>query len=306
MSEKISIIIPAYNEENGIGSTLTELISYMNAKKYDYEVIVVDDGSKDNTYHVVSEIKEEFPDIVKLEQHARNKGYGSAIKTAVRVAEGEYIAWYDADRQHRPEDLDKLIQHTLQEQLDYCIGNRSKDSYEDKNRKFGKKVLKIVVNLLAKEEMQDFNSGMRIFKKDIIKRYVNLLPKRFGASTVTSFLMQELEYRGGSVPIMTRQRVGKSSVRQIRDGLRTIALIMEIILLFRPMQVFGRVGIIALLLGSIYSLKEAFIKHQGFPALGAIIIIFGIQVLIFGVMTAQISRLRLEFLEERSITGDNR
>lgn len=306
MSEKISIIIPAYNEENGIGSTLTELISYMNAKKYDYEVIVVDDGSKDNTYHVVSEIKEEFPDIVKLEQHARNKGYGSAIKTAVRVAEGEYIAWYDADRQHRPEDLDKLIQHTLQEQLDYCIGNRSKDSYEDKNRKFGKKVLKIVVNLLAKEEMQDFNSGMRIFKKDIIKRYVNLLPKRFGASTVTSFLMQELEYRGGSVPIMTRQRVGKSSVRQIRDGLRTIALIMEIILLFRPMQVFGRVGIIALLLGSIYSLKEAFIKHQGFPVLGAIIIIFGIQVLIFGVMTAQISRLRLEFLEERSITGDNR
>lgn len=299
MIKQVSIIIPAYNEEAGIKSTLTELIEYMSSLEYTYEIILVDDGSKDNTYIIAREMEQNYPDILRVEQHTCNKGYGSSIKTAVRIAEGDYIAWYDADGQHRPEDLEKLICCIFHENLDYCIGNRTKDSYEEKTRKLGKTVLKFVVNLLAKEKMEDFNSGMRIFKHEIIKKHANLLPKRFGASTVTSFLMQELEYGGGTCPIIVRQRVGKSSVRQIRDGIRTILLIFQIILLFRPMQVFGSIGVISLIGGGIYGLQTAIIESNGFPVLGAIIMIFGIQTLFFGLIVGQISRLRIEVAELR-------
>lgn len=200
MEKHVSIIIPAYNEEAGIKNTLIELIEYMEQLEYTYEIILIDDGSEDNTYTIAKDIAENYPNIVRIKQHTRNKGYGSSIKTAVRIAEGDYIAWYDADGQHRPEDLEKLISSVTQKKWDYCIGNRTKDSYEEKTRKLGKRILKFVVNLLAKEKMEDFNSGMRIFKREIIKKHANLLPKRFGASTVTSFLMQELEYGGGDLP----------------------------------------------------------------------------------------------------------
>lgn len=104
---------------------------------------------------------------------------------------------------------------------------------------------------------------------------------------------------GGTCPIIVRQRVGKSSVRQIRDGIRTILLIFQIILLFRPMQVFGSIGVISLIGGGIYGLQTAIIESNGFPVLGAIIMIFGIQTLFFGLIVGQISRLRIEVAELR-------
>lgn len=197
MSKHVSIVIPAYNEESGIRNTLIELIGYMDSIEYSYEIILIDDGSEDDTYTIVKNIEKNYPDILRLVQHTCNKGYGSSIKTGVRIAEGDYIAWYDADGQHRPEDLEKLIRRISCENMDYCIGSRTNDSYEEKTRKFGKIVLKFVVNLLAREKMEDFNCGLRIFKREIIRKHANLLPKRFGASTVTGFLMQELEYGGG-------------------------------------------------------------------------------------------------------------
>lgn len=291
-----SVIIPAYNEEGGIGDTIKELFAYEEFKD-NLEVIVVNDGSKDKTLEVLQSLAKDYPNL-KVLNHKVNKGYGSAIKTGIKEAKGDYIAWYDADGQHRPEDLHKVIRKVVDDELDYVIGIRDGDSYEDPNRKLGKRVLKWIVNFWAIEKTMDFNSGLRIFRRDILLRCASLLPKRFGASTVTTLLMQELDYVGDGVLINVRKRVGTSSVKQFRDGFRTISLILNVVMLFRPMQIFGSLGFLMIFAGGIYGLIEALTKYEGFSVLAAIIMIFGIQMVVFGTITKQISQLRISMIQD--------
>lgn len=290
--KEATIIIPAYNEAMGIKDTLIELEESISD---DCEILVVDDGSTDDTYEIVNTLSQEveYSNITCI-RHRRNKGYGSAIVTGCRHANGAYIAWYDADGQHRPEDLVALLNKIKEEDLDYCIGIRTEDSYCDKSRILGKTILKWLVNVMAKEPMGDFNSGMRVFKREILMKYLPLLPKRFGASTVTTFIMQEANYVGGELPIVVRKRVGKSTVKQFRDGMTTISLIINIIILFRPKEIFGTIGIFIVLLGTIYGIVSAVVEGLGIPVLSAIVIGFGIQILFYGVISSQISQMRLE------------
>lgn len=285
---KVTVIIPAYNEAEGIGKTLIELAEYIPDE---YEIMVVDDGSKDHTYDIVSNI--DYSNI-KCIRHGKNRGYGAAIKTGCRNASGDIVVWYDADGQHRPEDLMSVVRKIEADNLDYCIGVRTRESYCDRNRKLGKYVLSKIVNILAKEPVRDFNSGLRAFRKDILLKYLSLLPDRFGASTVTTFIMQEMRCVGDSVDILVRERIGTSTVKPIKDGIRTLKLIMNIIILFRPKEVFGTVGVLAIILGVVYGVISAVTDGLGIPVLAAVICIFGVQTFFFGIISSQISQLRLE------------
>lgn len=285
---KATIIIPAFNEAEGIERTLVELAEFVPSE---YEILVVDDGSTDATFDIVNGLKY---DNIRCIRHRKNLGYGSAIKAGCQKASGEIVAWYDADGQHRPEDVMAVIKKLQDERLDYCIGVRNRESYCDSNRKMGKYLLSKIVNMLAREPIEDFNSGMRAFRKNILLRYLSLLPKRFGASTVTTFIMQEAELVGGGVEILVRKRIGKSTVSPIKDGMRTLILIMNIIILFRPKEVFGSIGMFAIIVGVVYGAVSAFTQGLGIPVLAAIICIFGIQTFFFGIISSQISQLRLE------------
>lgn len=285
---KTTVIIPAYNEAEGIKETLMELV---NNVPEDFEILVIDDGSTDDTFAIVDAM--EFQNI-RCIRHKKNRGYGSAIKTGCKAAAGDVVVWYDADGQHRPEDLMAVIRKMEEENLDYCIGVRKKESHCDRNRRLGKFILRKIVNILAKEPVEDFNSGMRAFKKGVLLKYLSLLPQRFGASTVTTFIMQETECIGGECEILVRKRVGKSTVKPIKDGMRTIMLIMNIIILFRPKEVFGTVGVLAVLIGVVYGIVSAVTQGLGIPVLAAILCIFGIQTFFFGIISSQISQLRLE------------
>lgn len=293
----VSVIIPAYNEETAIEKVLRELVDAIDKWNMGVvEIIVVNDGSSDNTAEIVSR----FPE-VRLINHRKNKGYGAAVKTGIRQADGEIIVWYDADGQHRPEDLYKLIVKMKEEDLDYCIGIRDSNSYEEKNRRFGKKVLKSILCFITKEELRDFNSGMRGFRKDIIVSYLSILPDTFGASTVTTLLMLERDYKGGEVSITVRKREGKSSVKQIRDGFRTIALIFQVIILFQPMRIFGKCGLAMCVVGMLYGILRAVQWSNGIPILASILIIFGFQLICFGILSDQISRIRKQEYEKHYI-----
>lgn len=296
-NDRVSIIIPAYNEAAAIEMVLKELL--LETAKWEeemVEIVVVNDGSSDETAKIVDNIEG-----VRLINHRKNKGYGAALKTGIKEAHGDIIAWYDADGQHRPEDLRKIISKMEAENLDYCIGIRDKDSYEEKSRRIGKKILKCILHLITREELKDFNSGMRGFRKEVILPYLPLLPNTFGASTVTTLLMLEQEYNGGEVSITALKRKGKSSVKQIRDGFRTIALILQVILLFQPMRILGKTGIIMCVAGGIYGIFRALQWSSGIPTLASILIIFGFQLICFGVLSDQISKICKQVYEQRYI-----
>jgi len=286
-SKDISIVIPAYNEEAGMEQTLTLLCS--EEMLSEAEIIVVDDGSNDQTNRIAGQ----FPRI-KIIRHPFNHGYGSAISTGMRAAKGKYVCWFDSDGQHRIEDLVKVCQKLVDEELEFCIGVRESTSYQDPNRRLGKWLLRQAVVFSVGKPVPDFNSGLRGFKQDVIQRYLHLLPKGFGASTVTTLLMIEGNHYGATVPISVRARVGKSTVRQFRDGLRTLQIILHIMILFKPLKFFGLIGIGSIALGSIYGLIKASMVHQGVPVFASLLIILGVTSFFFGLLCDQISALRRE------------
>jgi glycosyltransferase involved in cell wall biosynthesis len=284
---KMSVLIPAYNEEAGIGQTLEDLCS--EPRLAGAEIIVIDDGSHDRTAEIVRTFTN-----VRLIQHPFNRGYGSAIRSGARASSGEFIFWFDSDGQHRVEDLLAVAEKLIDEKLEYVIGVRGDESHQDSNRRLGKWLLRQAVNFAIGRSAPDFNSGLRGFRREILLGYLHLLPRGFGASTLTTLLMSEGSHHGGTVPILVRQRVGKSTVKQLRDGLRTLQIILHIVLLFKPLQFFGLIGLIFILSGSIYGFVKAAINHLGFPVFASLLIILGVQAFFFGLLGDQIAALRRE------------
>jgi glycosyltransferase involved in cell wall biosynthesis len=287
INPELSIVIPTYNEEEAITTILEDLCGedVLN----EAEIIVIDDGSTDRTYEIV----QRFPR-VRLIKHHINKGYGASISTGIKASNGRYVVWCDSDGQHRAEDVSRVVHTLIIEDLDYCIGARDKTSYQTTDRRMGRYALKMTVNVAAGQPVKDFNSGLRGFKRDVIRRYLHLLPKRFGASTTSTLIMIERGYSGKEIPIHVQARLGKSTVNPILDGARTLLLVLRIFLLFKPLLFFGSIGLGFIIFGSIYGFTRALSSRQGFPVFAALIIIFGLQSLFFGLLADQISALRRE------------
>jgi hypothetical protein len=126
---------------------------------------------------------------------------------------------------------------------------------------------------------------------------VHLFPKGFSASTTSTLIMYERGYVGAEVPIIVNERAGKSSVNQIRDGIRTLVMILRLFLLFKPLHFFGTIGAVLILAGTVYGLSEAYTNQRGFPVFGALVVILGVQTLFFGLLADQISAVRREKFE---------
>lgn len=288
--QSTSIVIPAYNESAAIAHTLQDLCTEPFLS--DAEIIVVDDGSSDDTSARVAE----FPR-VRLIRHRVNRGYGASLLTGMRAATAQYIAWFDADGQHEVADLVHVLNTLIENDLDYVIGVRDSRSHQVKSRVLGKFLLRVTINIVAGQPVKDFNSGLRAFKREVIAPYYHLFPKGFGASTTTTLLMIERGHIGDEVPIVVKERIGKSSVNQVRDGLRTLMIILRVFLLFKPMLFFGTIGSILIVLSTVYGLSKALSQREGFPVFAALIIILGVQTLFLGLMSDQISLLRRERFE---------
>ena len=291
MSLKLSIIIPAYNEESGIRQTLEGLLSHPRLDEA--EIIVVDDGSTDKTPEIVGDIGN-----LTLISHRLNRGYGASLVTGIRNSSGEYIIWYDGDGQHNPDDLVKIFDKLVADNLDYCIGVRDRESHRVASRQLGKLILRVFVDFAAGERVTDFNSGLRGFRRKVISQYLHLFPKGFSASTTTTLILKERGYIGDEVPIVVKKRVGKSSVNQFKDGIKTMSGVIRLMLLFKPMWFFGTVGLVFFLGGLIYGIVETITAGLGFPVFGALIIILGVQSFFFGLLNDQISQLRREGFED--------
>jgi glycosyltransferase involved in cell wall biosynthesis len=291
-ASKISVIIPCFNEVQSIGKVLEKLTQSLDLNHY--EIIVVNDGSTDLSAQIIKSFSQ-----ITIIEHEENKGYGASIRSASLYCKGKYLIWFDSDGQHQIEDLIKLSVELEKCDLDFIIGERDQNSHEVFNRRFGKAILRVVVRIAAGRLVKDYNCGLRGFKKSVLTRYLHLIPNGFGASTTTTLLMLERNYKGKFVSVRTVAREGQSTVRQFRDGFNTIMLVMRIFLLFKPMLFFGWVGVISIIMGLVYGFWEAFSQRLGFPILAAAVIIFGFQSLFFGLLCDQISGIRRERMEDK-------
>ena len=281
----LTIIIPAYNEEKAIGKTLEKLLPV--AEKNGWEITVVNDGSTDKTKHIL-----EQTDGVKILNHKVNRGYGASLKTGIAGTKTKLIAFYDADGQHNPEELEKLW--NAWDDQDMIVGKRSKGSHFSIARAPGKWILGKTANFLAGKKIPDLNSGLRIVKRDIIMNYIQLFPDGFSFSTTSTIAFlgdkREVEY----IPIKTAKRIGNSSVNQIKDGFNTILLIIRLIVLFNPLKVFVPASLFMILISVIYETIWGYILSPHLKLLPGALLTFltGIIIFFFALIMDQISQIR--------------
>lgn len=289
----LTVIIPAYNEEEGIENTVKTLLDF--GKDKGWKVIVVNDGSTDKTREILERIKE-----VTLINHPYNKGYGASLKTGILQADTPLISFYDADGQHRPEDLEKMQLNF--DNYDMLVGQRGKDSHQEWVRKPGKWVLSKVANFLTGRKIPDLNSGLRIIKRDIIKEMLHLFPDGFSFSTTSTIAFMNMGYNIDYHPIVVNKRVGKSTVKQLKHGSSILLLILRLIVLFNPLKVFIPVSFALITLGLVYEILWGIAFIDGVRLIpGALLLLLsGLLIFFFGLLADQISSLRKQSIGIKS------
>ena len=290
MVESVSVIIPAFNEEGGIKETVLGI-----RQRYpDYEILVIDDGSSDNTAKIVSQLP------CRLIQHKLNRGYGASWKTGIENAKNDIIVFFDGDNQFNPDDIQKLVFTFIQEKADMVSGARIKKSHVPLKRRPLKVILKWFVELLVERSIEDLNCGLRCVRRSVIRRYTSLLPNGFSASTTSLviFLYQSSVVK--FIPIKTKKRIGTSSVKILRDGLGTVILIVRLVAMFNPLKIFLPTSGFFLLFSFAYSIYEAIVNKMGIPVLGLMLFMSGVLLFFFGILCDQISALRLNSINKQS------
>lgn len=283
-AQDCSIVIPAFNEEAAIAQTIRGLREQYPAA----EIIVVNDGSKDQTAALAAQ-----EDCILI-NHRTNRGYGASWKTGVKNASRDLVCFFDGDGQFDFEDVGRVINHLHEKDADMVSGSRTKDSHAAVSRKPGKIVLHALANYLAQRKLPDPNCGLRVFRREDLENYLGLLPDGFSASLTSLLLYHRRGHLVEFLPITVKEREGTSSVRQFRDGFNIILLMLRLISLFDPLRIYLPVSLTLVALSIIYSSIKIFSDGLGVPVLGAVVFIGGMLCFFLGIIGDQISALRLE------------
>lgn len=238
----VSIVIPAYNEAGAIGPTLAEIERTLCEAGVEGEIVVVDDGSRDNT---AAEVRK-YPR-VRLIQHSYNRGYGASLKTGIRQAQHNIIAITDADGTYPIKMLPRLIAEIGA--YDMVVGARTgTEVHIPMRRRPAKWALNKLANYLSGVEIPDLNSGMRVFKRDQVMDFFRLLPSGFSFTTTITLAMLTNDFNVVYIPVDYYKRTGQSKINPIKDTANFFSLVIRMILSFRPLRVFVPLWILFLFL----------------------------------------------------------
>jgi len=277
----LSVLIPAYNEEESIAGTVEAIRQYASCVR-NLEIIVINDGSKDKT----GEIARTLP--VTLIEHEINTGYGSGLKDGLQAAKYEFIMIADADGTYPLEDTPRLLEDVAQYAM--VVGARTGAVVQVPTlRKPGKWIITRLAEYLSQRKIPDLNSGFRIFRKDVALRFLTLYPDGFSFTTTITLAMLTNHYKVKFVPINYHRRVGKSSIKPIRDFTNFTILIIRICAYFKPLNVFVPPALVLILLGIVKGAIDYFgwFHSSGGGHLGLLSIVLaltGVQMLFIGLL----------------------
>lgn len=279
---KASIIIPAYNEGESIENVIKSIIDLYP----EFEIIVVNDGSSDNT----GEIAKDAGAIVYA--HPYNIGNGAAIKTGTRIASGEILVFMDGDGQHDPEDIGRMLEYFPD--YDMVVGVRSRKHHVSWVRGMGNRLLNRLASYVAKFPVQDLTSGFRAIKSEVAYNLLYLLPNTYSYPTTLTLgvLRSGKSLRYFPVNFHTRKK-GKSNIRPFRDGIRFFMIITKICALYSPLRIFLPVSVLFFLSGlSCY--VYTYIASGRFTNMSALLFTTSIMIFMMGLISEQITQMRFE------------
>jgi len=271
----VSVVIPAYNEEDAIG----DVVAAARSRAAWREVLVVDDGSGDRTGERAQAAG------ARVVRHPYNKGNGAAVKTGIREAQGEVVLLLDADGQH---DAEAMLRLTAPVGVfDMVIGARS---FADQPlmRALGNTVFTTLASWLTGRTIPDLTSGFRAAKRERLLEILHLLPNGFSYPTTSCLAFLKAGHNVAFEPIQARTRVGTSKIRVARDGVKFLLIILKIVTLYSPLKVFFPIAALSFVLGVVYGLWNV-AQFGKIPMGSALLIQLAVVVFLFGLISEQIA-----------------
>jgi glycosyltransferase involved in cell wall biosynthesis len=272
---RVSVVIPAYNEETAIADVVGRVL----ARGIWLEVLVVDDGSADRTAERAAAAG------ARVVRHPYNKGNGAAVKTGIREARGEFVLLLDADGQHYPEDMERLVSPL--DVHDMVIGARAgKD--QAATRALGNALFRALASWLTGRPIPDLTSGFRAARRDRLLEVLHLLPNGFSYPTTSCLAFLKAGYNVTFVPVQSRPRLGGSKIRIVRDGVKFFLIILKIVTLYSPLKVFFPLAAASFVLGAVYGVWNVWMFRK-IPMGSALLIQLAVVVFLFGLISEQIA-----------------
>ena len=278
----VSVIIPAYNE----GDTIADIVTQIRSLHPEFEVIVVNDGSTDDT---ISEAQKAGAVVYS---HPYNIGNGAAIKSGIRFATGKLLVFMDGDGQHNPNDIGRLLEHFPE--YDMVVGARSVSGQASFGRAFGNKIYNWFASYVAKFSIKDLTSGFRAVKSNVARNFLYLLPNTYSYPTTLTLGTLRSGMSVKYVPVKINKRTaGTSNIRMVQDGVRFFMIITRICTLYSPMRVFLPVSFVLFLLGLLNYLYT-FIFQNRFTNMSVFLFVTAIIVFMMSLISEQICQMRFE------------
>lgn len=285
---KFSIILPARNEAAGLRRLLPELVTLLP----DAEIIVVNDGSDDDTLAVCAE----FP--LRVVSHPYPKGNGAAVKSGARAANGDVLIFMDADGQHKPEDIPVLLDK-FKEGYDMVVGARQSGSHAGAHRAVANDVFSRLATWMVQRAVEDLTSGFRAVKADKFRKFLYLLPNGFSYPTTITMSFFRAGFSVAYVPIHTpRRATGKSHIQPTRDGVRFLLIIFKIGTLYSPLKLFLPISLTFFFTGLGYYLFTFITQHR-FTNMSALLLTTSVLVFLIGLISEQITMLIYKDSDQR-------
>jgi glycosyltransferase involved in cell wall biosynthesis len=233
----LSVVVPCFNEKHAVEATIREIERQL-ADMGRFEIIAVDDGSRDGTGDILDSLVPTI-DSLRVTRHPHNRGYGSALKTGIRNARGRFVAITDADGTYPNDRIPELLARA-ESGADMVVGARVGDGAAySKLRAFPKAFMRRYCVWVTRQPIPDLNSGLRVFKRETVNRFLPFLPDTFSFTTTVTIAFMTNQYQVEYVPISYAERIGTSKISPIRDTMRFVQLIIRTALYFAPLRVFG-------------------------------------------------------------------
>jgi glycosyltransferase involved in cell wall biosynthesis len=290
----ISVIVPAFNEGIVIGNVIKQIRAVVNKLDKYHEIIVIDDGSADNT---AQNARDAGAIVI---QHPYNIGNGAAVKTGIRHARGKILVTIDGDGQHDPNDILRLVNQIGP--YDMVVGSRSRESDTAAHRDVANMVFNSLATYISGRKIEDLTSGFRAVKTHIARQFVYLLPNQFSYPSTITLSIVRAGYSLGYESIRFSRRDGKtkSKVKPLQDGLRFLMIILKIAVFYAPLKIFVPLSIIIFLLGVSYGLMRIFVLSAPYGQTSALLMSTAVLTFLVGLVSEQIAQLRFDRSESNS------
>ena len=276
-----SIVIPAFNEVASIAPVVRDLAA---AAPW-LEILVVDDGSTDETGAIAATAG------ARVIRHPYNKGNGAAVKSGIRQAAGLFVLIADADGQHRPADATRLVSHLGT--YDLVVGARAGHTQASLARRLGNATLNRLASYLTEQPIPDLTSGFRAARRECLLEFIHLLPNGFSTPTTTTLAFMRAGYSVRFEPVEAAQREGASKIRLGADGFNFFMILLKVITIFSPLRIFAPISAAAFLLGAAYA-AWTIVTQSHVTNSSVLLILLSVVILLVGLVSEQISSLRIE------------